>query len=176
MNSWKAHLSAISFSNTEIAFRSKDDVELRRSLWLFKLMKSPALVKLFSKLTLLAIKLQLPVTAAVKATIYKQFCSGESIDESQVVVKRLGKSGVASILDYSVEGKENEKDFENTKSEVLKIIHIAKGNPAIPYTSLKLTGVVSFNLLEKINSKVELNVEERTAWNRANNRDRKSGG
>lgn len=170
MNSWKAHLSAISFSNTEIAFRSKDDVELRRSLWLFKLMKSPALVKLFSKLTLLAIKLQLPVTAAVKATIYKQFCSGESIDESQVVVKRLGKSGVASILDYSVEGKENEKDFENTKSEVLKIIHIAKGNPAIPYTSLKLTGVVSFNLLEKINSKVELNVEERTAWNRANNR------
>jgi proline dehydrogenase len=114
-------------------------------------MRSPELVKLFSKFTLLAIKLHLPISAAVKATIYKQFCSGESLEESQQVVKRLGKSGVGSILDYSVEGKENIADFENTKCEVIKIINIAKGNPAIPYTSLKITGIASHALLEKLN-------------------------
>ncbi|MEK6615204.1 MAG: proline dehydrogenase, partial [Bacteroidota bacterium] len=124
MSLWKDHAQQISFSNTEIAFKNKDDKELKQSLWLFKLMRSPALVKLFSNLTLLALKLHLPISSAVKATIYKQFCSGESIDESQKVVKRLEKSGVGSILDYSVEGKESDEDFENTKNEVIKIIHV----------------------------------------------------
>jgi proline dehydrogenase len=170
MNSWKDHIQGVSFTNTEVAFRSKNDIELKRSLWLFKLMRSPLLVKLFSKLTLVAIKLHLPITSAVKATIYKQFCSGESIDESQVVVKQLDRSGVASILDYSVEGKDTESDFENTKSEVLKIIHIAKNNPAIPYTSLKLTGVAGLSLLEKINSKTVLSTSEERAWGLAKKR------
>ncbi|MBI4930357.1 MAG: proline dehydrogenase family protein [Bacteroidetes bacterium] len=155
MNLWKDHAQQISFSNTEIAFKNKDDKELKQSLWLFKLMRSPSLVKLFSKLTLIALKLHLPISSAVKATIYKQFCSGESIDESQVVVKRLVKSGVGSILDYSVEGKECEEDFEHTKNEVIKIIHVAKGNRAIPYTSLKITGIASHELLEKLNLKQE---------------------
>lgn len=149
------HIPGVTFSNTEVAFRSKDDGELFRSLWLFKLMKSSFLVKLFSKLTLAAIKLHLPITAAVRATIYKQFCSGESIEESQRVVKSLGRSGVGSILDYSVEGKESEQDFESTKREVIRIIHAAKGNPAIPYTSLKLTGIGSGVLFENINQQKE---------------------
>jgi proline dehydrogenase len=123
-------------------------------------MQNPFLVKVFSKLTLLAIKLHLPISAAVKATIYKQFCSGETLDESQKVVKHLGKSGVGSILDYSVEGKESIEDFEHTKEEVIKIIHVAKGNPAIPYTSLKVTGIAKHTLLEKLNSKQQLNSDE----------------
>src|ERR1035437_8593529 len=143
------------FSNTEIAFKNKDNGELKHSLWLFKLMQNPFLVKVFSKLTLLAIKLHLPISAAVKATIYKQFCSGETLDESQKVVKHLGKSGVGSILDYSVEGKESVEDFEHTKAEVIKIIHVAKGNPAIPYTSLKVTGIARHVLLEKLNRSEE---------------------
>ncbi|TAL62324.1 MAG: hypothetical protein EPN85_02935 [Bacteroidetes bacterium] len=170
MNSRKDHTQNITFTNTEIAFRNKDDGELKHSLWLFKLMRSPLLVNLFSKLTLTAIKIRLPITSAVKATIYKQFCSGESIEESQQVVKRLSKSGVSSILDYSVEGKETVEDFDNTKKEVLRIIHIAKGNPAIPYTSLKITGVASIILLEKLSSKVQLSKSEDSAWAVAKNR------
>lgn len=170
MNAWKDHIRNISFVNTEIAFRSKDDGELNHSLWLFKLMRSPFLVKFFSQLTLIAIKLRLPITSAVKATIYKQFCSGESIEESQQVVKRLGRSGVASILDYSVEGKEAESDFDNTKKEVLRIIQIAKGNPAIPYTSLKLTGVAGISVLEKLNVKEQLSKAETASWSLAKSR------
>ena len=161
MNSQQNNSQPTYFANTEIAFKNKDNGELKHSLWLFKLMQNPSLVKIFSKLTLIAIKLHLPISAAVKATIYKQFCSGETLDESQKVVKHLGKSGVGSILDYSVEGKESIEDFENTKAEVIKIIHIAKGNPAIPYTSLKLTGIARHVLLEKINSQHELTDEEK---------------
>src|SRR3972149_9312675 len=106
----------IFFGNTENAFRNKDNKELKHSLWLFKLMGSPFLVKLFSKLTVFAIKIGLPISPALKATIYKQFCAGESIEESQQVVKKLGKAHVGSILDYSVEGKDQEEDFERTKN------------------------------------------------------------
>lgn len=158
------------FLNTEGAFKGKDDKELRMSLWLFRLMKSPLLVNIFSKLTLFAIKTGLPVSGAIKATIYKQFCAGESLAESQKVVKKLGKAGVGSILDYSVEGKEGEGDFENTKWEVLRIIQVAGKNLAIPYTSLKITGIARFTLLEKINSGQTLNSQEEKEFSLAKKR------
>lgn len=158
------------FSNTENAFRTKDDKELTQSVWLFKLMGNPALVKLFSKLTLFTIRMGLPVSSAVKATIYKQFCAGESIEESQRVVKKLGKAHVGSILDYSVEGKEREEDFERTKNEVVKIIHLAKGNPAIPYTSLKLTGIARFGLLEKLSNNKNLFIKSDAEYKAMMNR------
>lgn len=160
----------IFFGNTENAFRNKDNKELKRSLWLFKLMGNSFFVKLVSEFTLLAIKIGLPVSSALKATIYKQFCAGESIEESQKVVKKLGKVHVGSILDYSVEGKEREEDFERTKNEIIKIIHLAKENPAIPYTSLKLTGILRFALLEKLNEKKNLFIENDNEYKSMMNR------
>jgi len=153
-------LSNVDFNNYEKAFKAKDDKELKQSLWLFKLMQSPFLVRLFSKLTIFAIKIGLPVKLPIKATIFKQFCGGESIEESEEVVKKLGRSHIGSILDYSVEGKESEEEFHKTKDEVLRIIRSAKDNPAIPYTSLKLTGVARFGLLEKMSSEQPLNKKE----------------
>lgn len=153
-------LSNVDFNNYEKAFKAKNDNELKRSLWLFKLMQSPFLVKLFSKLTIFAIKIGLPVKLPIKATIFKQFCGGESIEESTEVVKKLSRSHIGSILDYSVEGKESEEEFHKTKDEVLRIIRSAKDNSAIPYTSLKLTGIARFELLEKISSEQPLNKKE----------------
>lgn len=150
----------ISFDNTEKAFITKKNNELKQSLWLFKIMKNPFLVKMLSKLTIFAIKIGLPIIAPIKATIFKQFCAGESINESEEIINKLKKSNIGSILDYSVEGKECEEDFNKTKIEILKIIAIAKDNSAIPYTSLKLTGIARMGLLEKINFKKQLNQSE----------------
>ncbi|MBI2272053.1 MAG: proline dehydrogenase family protein [Bacteroidetes bacterium] len=162
--------SEVSFDNTERAFITKDTRELKRSLWLFKLMGSPLLVKLFSSLTLFAIKVGLPVRLPIKATIFKQFCGGESIEESKDVVKKLSQSHIGSILDYSVEGKESEEDFESTKNEILRIITLAKDNPAIPYTSVKLTGIARFGLLEKLNGRKKLSKEEEEEFQRLKKR------
>lgn len=160
----------ISFENTEKAFIAKGNQELKHSLWLFTLMGKPALVKLFSKLIVFAIKIGLPVRLPIKATIFKQFCGGESIEESADVVKKLSKSHIGSILDYSVEGKESDKDFYTTKDEILKIIRVAKDNPAIPYTSLKLTGIALFELLEKINSKQQMEKEDEIEYQKMRGR------
>ncbi|MEW6467679.1 MAG: proline dehydrogenase family protein [Bacteroidota bacterium] len=160
-------VSPVSFINTEKAFRNKDDQELKRSLWLFRLLRNPFLVRVFSWLTIAALKLRLPVISAIKATIYRQFCAGETLTESLVVVKRLGRAGVGSILDYSVEGKKSEEDFERTRDEVMSIIAMAKGNPAIPYTSIKLSGLIRFSLLEKASANIRLNDVELAEFLRA---------
>lgn len=162
--------SEISFENTEKAFIAKGNQELKQSLWLFKLMGNPKLVKIFSKLILFAIKIGLPVRLPIKATIFKQFCGGESIEESKDVVQKLNRSHIGSILDYSVEGKESEEDFYHTKDEVLKIIRVAKDNPAIPYTSLKLTGIAPFELLEKMNSKQQLDKKDEIEYQKVRGR------
>jgi proline dehydrogenase len=157
----------VTFENLENAFSSKDDRALKRSLWLFRLMERPLMVKFFAKLTLLAIKLRLPVSPAIKATIFRQFCGGESLEESKRVVGTLKRFHIGSILDYSVEGKENEKDFERTKREIIRIIRMAKGDAAIPYTSVKLSGIMPARLLEKISAGEPLSPEQGEALRRA---------
>jgi len=142
----------VSFNNTAIAFSNKSDRQLKQSKWLFKIFEKSRLVNFFSKIILLLIKLKFPIDGLIKKTIYKQFCAGETIDESNEIVKKLNELKISSILDYSVEGKETTEDFENTKKEVIKIIQFAKNNSAIPYTSLKITGVASSSILEKFNS------------------------
>ena len=152
------------FENTQKAFEQKNNSQLRNSYWLFRLMGQPALVKVFSKATLWALKMGLPIGGLIKSTIFKQFCGGESLTESQQVIDQLQKVKVGAILDYSIEGKESEEDFEATKNELLRIIRLAKNNPAIPYTSIKLTGVARFALLEKVSGKVALSEEEKKEY------------
>src|ERR1035437_2141754 len=170
MNDILKQAQVVSFDDTKKAFSGKDDKQLNKTSWLFKLMGNPRLVNLGSKLTLFAIKIGLPVGPAIKATIFKQFCGGENLDESKKVVEELQKSKIGSILDYSVEGEESEDDFNKTKNEIIRIIQLAKNNPAIPYTCLKITGIAPFALLEKVNTGAELNEEEKSEFAKAKSR------
>ncbi len=156
----------LSLANTEMGFKIKKDEELARSQWLFKFMRYPFLVKVLSKSVVYALRLRLPVKWIIKVTIFNQFCGGESLTESSEVISRLNRAHVGSILDYSIEGKENEEDFEHCKDELIKIISIASGNKAIPYTSLKLTGIGRSELLEKKGGFSPLTISEEVeyAW------------
>lgn len=160
----------VNFENTSKAFLAKSGSELNKSFWLFNLMKYPFLVSLFSKLTLAAFKIRMPIKKIIKNSIFKQFCGGENLNEAQEVVKTLNKANIGAILDYSVEGKNNESDFEKTKYEVINIIKLAKNDPAIPYTSLKLTGIMESFLLEKLSANKNLNEEETNQFNTARKR------
>lgn len=151
--------------NTENAFVLKSNNELKQTVWLFRLINSPWIVNVLTKLLNFSIKIGLPVKGAVKATIFKQFCGGETIDESKTVVNKLYQAKVKSILDYSVEGEENNQAFDSALKELVKIINTAHQNAAIPYTCIKLTGFVSSHLLEKMSEKKLLSDSERNDWN-----------
>jgi proline dehydrogenase len=141
----------ISFNNTEIAFKSKSDKDLKRAYWLFKIVGIPASVKFGKVATSLAFKLHLPIQGAIKSTIFKQFCGGETIEDCSEAINHLDQYKIGTILDYSVEGKTSAEDFEKTTLEIIATIDKAKGNKAIPFAVFKVTGITRFGLLEKAN-------------------------
>ena len=144
------------FNNLEIAFASKSNRDLSFSALIFKLMGSPILVKTSTVAALLAVKFHLPITNLIKTTIFKQFCGGESQEESEKVINTLGRSNIKSILDYSVEGENHESHFENTTQEILRVIALGKSNKNIPVACIKITGIGSFEVLELANSEKPL--------------------
>jgi proline dehydrogenase len=161
----------LTFDNTEIAFASKTDSELENSYWLFKLVASPALVSIGEKLTHLSLALRLPIQPLIKATIFKQFCGGETIEQCNQTILQLSKFRIGTILDYSIEGKETENDFDATMHETVKTIHRAKGEKYIPFSVFKVTGLARFSLLEKANDGLEqLTAAEKEEYNRVYNR------
>jgi proline dehydrogenase len=159
-----------SFDNTEIAFGGKSNSELKRAFWLFKLIGNPLLVKAGKVMTHTALTLRIPIGWAIKGNIFKQFCGGETIHECRRATQGLSKFNIGTILDYSVEGKENESDFENTKAETILTIEAAAADPSIPFCVFKVTGIARFALLEKVNAKTALSEQETLEWQRVRNR------
>lgn len=151
---------AISFDDTSIAFAGKTNSQLKAQYRLFRLMNNAALVKLGTKMAMLAMRTGMPVNGLIKATIFKQFCGGESLRETIRVSETLGNYNIKSILDYGVEGKETEAEFEKTKTQLLNTLQFAKGNPNIPFISCKVTGLTRFALLEKLQSGELLTTQE----------------
>lgn len=156
----------ISFNDTEIAFSSKKDSDLKRAYYLFKLVASPSFVKTGKSLTNLAFKLHLPVKSAIRSTVFNHFCGGETLEESKKVISQLLKYNVKSILDYSVEGKETEADFNRSLKQALTTIQFASKTKGIPFTVFKPTAMGRFDLLAKVNSNEELSATEKEEWDR----------
>ncbi|MCE3279997.1 MAG: proline dehydrogenase [Bacteroidetes bacterium] len=156
----------LSFNNTEVAFSGKSNNDLNRSYWLFKMVSNSTFVNLGKSLTTFAIKTYLPIKGLIKATIFKQFCGGETIEECDKAIKELAKFKIGTILDYSVEGKESEKDFDACKTETIHTIEKAKTNFNIPFCVFKVTGLARFELLEKVSAKETLTSEEQMEFGR----------
>lgn len=159
--------AVLDFQDTKTAFADKSDRELSEKRMLFSAMSSPALVSFGTHAANIAFGMGLPIGVLVKATIFSQFCGGETIEECERVIERLGASNIGTILDYAPEGKNSEAEFERTKEEVLRNIHRAKNDKRIPFAVFKPTGVAPFDVLEKISDGVPLSGEDSARWERA---------
>ncbi|WP_317127036.1 proline dehydrogenase family protein [Aquirufa rosea] len=153
-------MKKLSFEDTQIAFASKSDFQLRKSYWIFAIMNQNWLVKLGTFFIKLFLFLHLPVKKIIKTTLFGQFCGGETIQECQSTIDQLDKAHIGTILDYSVEGEENDKSFQITKNEILKTIAESHDSPAIPYAVFKMTGIFNSELLEKYQTEKGLDEEE----------------
>jgi len=154
------------FDNTEIAFKYRTNKELKQAKFLFSSMNSPLLTKLGMIATKGALALHLPIDGLIKNTIFKQFCGGETMAEAAHTADVLGKYDIGVILDYGVEGKEGEAEFDKAVPEFINAIRYAATQEYIPFISIKITGFARFALLEKIHSGATLNDAETTEWQR----------
>lgn len=153
------------FDNTQIAFALKSNRQLNISYFLFKMMALKPLVKIGTKFINLALQLHLPVENLIKKTIFNQFCGGVNEDDCLKVVDNLSTKGVSSVLDYAVEGKVSEVEFDNALGKTLKIIEFAKERQAIPFAVFKPTSFGRIDLYEKISKKEFLTDLEQLEWN-----------
>lgn len=153
----------LSFRNTSTAFAHLDDGDLRFTYWIFRLMNNARLTELSTSMAEWALSWGLPVKWAAKPTIFRVFCGGETVEESLKAVEKLGENNIGAILDYSVEGQEKEAEFAKTESEIVRIIKMAKDNPNIPVSCVKVSGIASNALLEKLSNNAELKEAERAA-------------
>lgn len=160
----------VSFDNTAIAFASRSNAELNKMYLLFKTMNSNALVKVGGGLLNMALNLHLPVKFIVKPTIFRHFCGGENLHEAERAIKELSKYNIGAILDYSVEGEGNEESFDTTRDEIIRTVEKARGNPHIPFTVFKVTGLIDTRLMEKVQARQELTAAERGAFERGRDR------
>ncbi len=152
------------FDNTAIAFSLKSDSELERAYFLFKMIQNQPMVRIGTAVTNFALKAHLPVEGLIRSTVFDHFCGGVTEEDCLPNIGKMFEKNVHSVLDYSVEGKESEEEFDKTLQKILKIISFGKEKVSIPYAVFKPTGFGRFSLYEKITEKKELTNEEKSEW------------
>jgi proline dehydrogenase len=160
----------LDFRDTETAFADKTNAQLKEKYRLFRLLNSPILNSIGTGITKFALALGLPVEGLIKSTIFEQFCGGETIEECEGSIEELGASGIGTILDYSVEGKSGEADFDETKDEIIRTIERAKNDKNIPFAVFKVTGIAPLGTLERMSAKKKLDAKSQAKCERIHNR------
>lgn len=163
--------SPVDFSNTEVAFSNKTNKELKKMYWLFKLMNKPTLVKVGAALGNFAVKYRLPFAKSiVRNTIFKQFCGGETLLESQQAIDKLYRSNILTILDYGAEGKSGEVELGKVGEQFVRGVEFAASNECVPVVSVKLTAIGENKVLEKKHAGTKLSTEEEKSWQQLHDR------
>ncbi len=158
------------FEDTRITYADKSNKDLITAYFLFRIISNPIVAKILTSLLKIANNLHLPIKGIVKATIYKQFCGGTSIEQSQTTIDKLWKSKIGTILNFSAEGKATEADFRRTEAEIIATIKKASNSEEIPFAVFKPTAITSFSLLEKISKEETLSKIEQEENDKFNQR------
>ena len=153
--------------NTKNGFTLKSDFELKKAYFLFKIISNKTLTNLGKILLEVALKLRLPILFIVRGTVFEQFCSGETLDESFDTVKKLNNKNVKSYLHYSVEGLENESSYDLSLNEVLSSIIFVAEKPILDFTVFKPTAIANTQILKKVSSNESLDEREKILYDKS---------
>ncbi|XP_020780787.1 proline dehydrogenase 1, mitochondrial [Boleophthalmus pectinirostris] len=119
LNKPRAHKIQIDFDNTEEAYKSKNNVELLRSLLVFKLCTFDFLVERNKELIDLSRRVlgQRLFEMMMKMTFYGQFVAGEDHNSIKPLVHKNEAFGVGAVLDYSVEEDLTQEEAEKKEMD-----------------------------------------------------------
>ena len=158
------------FDNTEVAFALKSDSELERAYFLFKMIANEPLVRIGTAATNFALKAKLPVEGLIRATVFDHFCGGVNEEDCLTTIDKMFTAGVCSVLDYSVEGKASENQFDEATERLAKIIEFSDKKEAMPIVVFKPTALGRFELFQKKGEGKPFSAEENDEWSRIETR------
>lgn len=155
------------FDNTEIAFSLKSSSQLERAYFLFSMIQNQPMVRIGSAVTNFALKAHLPIEGLIRSTVFDHFCGGVNEDDCLPIIDNMYRNGkVHSVLDYSVEGKDEEVSFDGALEKILKIINFCEEKESIPFAVFKPSGFGRFGLYQKLSEGEQLTSEEQKEWSR----------
>jgi proline dehydrogenase len=155
------------FDNTEVAFALKTDSQLERAYFLFKMIQNQPMVRIGSAVTNFALKVHLPIEGLIRSTVFDHFCGGVTEEDCMPIIDNMYNNGnVHSVLDYSVEGKDQEISFDGALEKILKILKFCEEKDSIPFAVFKPSGFGRFALYQKVSEGKILKDEEQKEWNR----------
>ncbi len=135
------------------------------------MIQNQPMVKIGSAVTNFALKAHLPIEGLIRSTVFDHFCGGVTEEDCIPIIEKMHSKGkVHSVLDYSVEGKDEEASFDNALEKILKIINFCEEKDSIPYAVFKPTGFGRFALYQKISEGKSLTEEEKAEWSRVEER------
>lgn len=139
----------LSFEDTKTAFLHYSNPSLKRAFRVYQLVGNEFLSKFGATLTKIALAIHFPIKPFIKPLIFKQFCGGETLNEALVNINLLQQRGVTTNLNYGVEIKKSERDFDKTLEKNLGAIDFASRKNYVNVISCKISGFGYFSLLEK---------------------------
>lgn len=101
------------------SLKNKSKTELIQSLILFRLIKNKLVFRIISFVLILFVKIRFPfLKYIIKKTVYKQFCGGENIYQTQDTIIRLKNNNIKTSLDFVAENKKNKKRLSKIYSRI----------------------------------------------------------
>ncbi|AKH63552.1 MULTISPECIES: proline dehydrogenase family protein [Photorhabdus] len=92
------------------------------------------------------------------------YFGGENIGEVKNNVDFLSKNNIYSVLDYAIEGENDEVFFDNAIESTLKLIDIASKEKNIPYVVIKPTSLGSLHVYENKIKNINFSGENVNYW------------
>ncbi len=130
------------------------------------MIQNEPLVRIGTAITNFALKAHMPVEHLIRASVFDHFCGGINEDDCLPVIEKMHLKHVHTTLDYSVEGKEDETQFDLTVDKILQNINFAQEKQSIPFAVFKPTGFGRIDLYEKVSNHIELTKEEEEEWSK----------
>ncbi|XP_033979160.1 proline dehydrogenase 1, mitochondrial [Trematomus bernacchii] len=129
---------SIDFDNTQEAYRSKGNIELLRSLLVFKLCTIDVLVEKNKELMDLTKKVfgQWMFEKMMKLTFYGQFVAGEDHNSIKPLIRKNQAFGVGAVLDYSVEEDLTQEEAEKKEMDSC-VSEAEKDSPGVDHREKK---------------------------------------
>lgn len=160
----------ISFSNTEVAYAHYSNRKLKKAYGVYQLIGNSFLTNIGTTLTKIALAIRFPIKPFVKPIIFEQFCGGESLKECMPTINLLEQRKVDVSLNYGVEIKHSEKDFEKTLCKTIGAIEFAGRKRNITVICCKVSSIGYFDILEKRQKGEPLKPKEEVAHDKLRQR------
>jgi proline dehydrogenase len=98
--------------------------------------------------------------------VFDHFCGGVNEKDCMDTVDKMYDAGVYSVLDFSVEGKEAEAQFDQTRDKVIELTYFAKDKAAMPFSVFKPTGLGRYLIWKKVSAGETMTEREQAEWQR----------